>query len=237
MMDYYRISKSAEAPLKGKIVDVPGVTYRKLPSIQIGMMASLVDEFQDLEFAFSPFTHEGFAAESTWDRFNFDFYVVASGYDFYWYLVSEKLKQVLEPLKFLTEYRFYKAELLNKNTLHPKYLLVWKKYGTISEEFSQWEWGYYSGVIKPELKEVYTGVQIRDYEHFEKVSLARRELNNQYLGPKKIVVQQEFDFGGLGLMYGGGYLVSKRLKDAVEAAGITGIAFEKTYFEVEIREK
>jgi hypothetical protein len=235
-MDYFSVSSQISALFRGKMASAASVTYSKLPSIQKSMMASLANEFHDFEFVFSPFTHEGFAAESTWDRFNFDFYTVAGGYDFYWYLVSEKLKQVLEPLKFLTEHRFYKAELLNKNILHPKYLLVWKKYEPSPVEFSQWEWGFYSGVSNwREFQEDYKGEQIRDYEHYEKVSMARNELNNQSLFLKKIVIHQEFDFGGLP--YFAGYVVSQRFKDAVEAGRITGLEFKKLNIEIEIREK
>jgi hypothetical protein len=236
-MNYYMISKQITALYKGKPANAAGVTHRKLPRIQMGMLYSLSEELHDFDFAFSPFTHDGFARASTWERFNFDCYPVNSGFDFSWYLVSPKLKEVLEPLTFLTEHRFYKAELLNKNVLHPKFLLVWKKYERSTEEFCQYQWGYYTGVLKRrELQEVYTGEQIRDYEHYEKLSMARHAINGQLLEVKKIVINKAFDFADIP-DYGVGHVVSQRFKDAVEAAGITGIEFEKSYIEIEIQEK
>jgi hypothetical protein len=246
-MNYYHISTPSRTLYKDKEEIISFVSGEQLSAELKKLCLSISNkEFPENPPVFSPFTPKEYKdapkRKHPWELFHFDVNSLLLINLFNGFLVNKKVKDTLEKLKILSEYKFYPAELITKTQTLEKYLFVWKIYTPSPEEMKQWEWKH---IVREDYKitykKKYTGEPITDLKHFQKMTTEVYKKSREQLLPSKLVFETKFDFAENPFFEGFGYtthkILSQGFKNKIEAAGITGFGFEKITYKIEIREK
>lgn len=229
-MVYYKVKKSIISPE----VIVPYASFDKMSIEDRQLFDTLKKGYIDGIKKFDFFRSYGFGDHDDpkdveeWEQYRYDFYhfmfVAAPAY-----LISDKLKSVIDKFSVLEIDKFYPAYFLIKNEKFD-YHIFYQYHDIINLiDFEKTEFRFFDADTK----------LIRDYSG-DKISKEnfRGIMSDLYINKrtdfsyKKLVFKEQAD------VYGPrfdrlGYIMSERLVNALIENGITGMDFEKLDFEIE----
>ena len=148
-------------------------------------------------------------------------------------VVSSKFKDVLEQFN-LTASKFYKAKVLYREEFHPYY--VW--------QVLQWEYKRYVDFDLTEFNNLNSyrrlnndKFEVRKFSSIEELDDYREEHWNYDWNYERLVMKPEFREIDFTMMPNFHFIVSQRLKEAIEEADLLGVGFAELQVAIEFSDE
>jgi len=148
-------------------------------------------------------------------------------------VISARFKEVLEQFS-LSSSKFYPAKVLFKDKFYPYY--VWQVLQDDYKPFIDFDLTEFNNLSNSRVQKNKT-FEVKQFSSFEELHSYRKEYWNRKWNFERLVLKSSFkvlDFCMFPIFY---FVVSERLKNAIEEAGLIGIVFNELPVPIEFSDE